>query len=197
MSILEYSNKLRFYNHLKDRGVGVDTQCWIDWNSERVWFPLWSVNGRLIGYQRYSWQEEKVRSNRGKYFTWITEEYKPLACWGLSQLSLARRPAISPSQPILVVEGIFDALRCVEAGYVALGVLGATPSKQFVSWFKMLLQGRNTIAILDNDENNAGCGLTKLCTSAIMCEWYKDMGDHNKHEAKRWLHDKISKTHLR
>lgn len=183
----DYNDKHEFYYHLRDRGVKANTQCWIDWNSERIWFPLWSVGGRLIGYQCYSWREKKIRSNKGKYFTWITEEYKPLACWGLSQLSLTRRPRISHSQPILVVEGIFDALRCIEAGYVALAVLTATPARQFTQYLKMLLQGKNTIAILDNDESNAGLGIAKLCNRAIIVEKHKDMGDHSTQEAKQWL----------
>ncbi len=187
----EMADKRSFYNHLLDRGVREATQCWIDWNTERVWFPLWSVTGRLIGYQRYSWEAPKVRSNKGRYFTWITEEYKPLACWGMYQLSLLGRLSMGHSQPILVTEGVFDALRCIQCGYPAVAILTATPSKQFVQWFTMLTQGRNTIGVLDNDESGAGKGLDKLCSSSIMCEWHKDIGDHNEQEAREWLNEML------
>lgn len=202
MGILdEYNSKQEFYEHLRKRAVGDNTRCWIDWNGELVTFPIWTIDGKLIGYQRYDWRAPKVRSNKGRYFTWISEPYRGSASfYGMDQLSwsLSRpKSAQYDSQRILVVEGIFDALRCIQAGWPAIAVLTATPNKQFVQHFKFLMQAKNmcAIGILDNDEGGAGNGLRKLCRSSIMCEWHKDMGDHTDVEAQVWLNTVLGESY--
>jgi hypothetical protein len=183
-----------FHAHLAERGL-TSERVWISEESELVYFPLWSPIGALVGYQRYTWNLPKIRSNAGKYFTWITEEYKPLGMWGLEYLSRPTSLAMPPdavSQRVLVTEGIWDAIRCRQAGYNAVAVLTSTPSKQFVQWFRLVMQGKETIGILDNDENDAGKGLTKLCVTSIMCEHHKDIGEHTPNEARQWLRKQLS-----
>ena len=55
----------------------------------------------------------------------------------------------------------------------------------------MVMQGKETVGILDNDLNQAGKGIDKLCLSSIMSEKHKDIGDHNEQEAREWLHSKL------
>lgn len=186
----EMQNKMLFHDHLLKRGLTDEIRCWIDWNTERVFFPMWSPPV-LVGYQRYSWNEPKIRSNAGRYFTWITEEYKPLAIWGLTELDESDRLGLRDPDLVLVCEGVWDAIRCIQCGYNAVAVLTATPAKEFVHWFRRIMQRKNLVGILDNDKNNAGLGLTKLCTSTIMCELHKDMGDHLPYEARNWLDLKL------
>ena len=192
----DWHSKIAFMNHLRERGLSPEgrtasIQCWIDWNGEIVTFPLWSPVGSLIGYQRYIWNAPKLRRNQGRYYTWITEEYKPIAVWNVSCLMWRGMPATSHCQPVLVTEGIWDAIRCIQCGYDAVATLTCTPTKQFVQWFKLLTQGRKTIAIMDNDENNAGLGLAEFTTSSILCEGYKDIGDMGFINAKRFLDAKV------
>lgn len=193
--INEAQSKIEFHNHLVERGLSdVDVHYWLDWNNELVYFPLWSPTGVMVGYQKYTWRLPKIRSNAGKYFTWITESYKPLAFWGYDTLyrpNSPSMPADAVSQRVLVTEGIWDAIRCQQCGYNAVAVLTATPNKQFKQWFRMVMQGKEVIGILDKDENNAGAGLTKLCDSSIMCELHKDIGEHSPREAEQWLKSKI------
>jgi len=186
----EIQNKILFHNHLVERGLTDDIRCWIDWNTERIFFPMWSPP-ILVGYQRYSWNEPKIRSNAGRYFTWITEEYKPLGMWGLAELNDSDRLGLRNPDLVLVTEGIWDAIRCIQAGYNAVAILTATPSKEFVRWFRRIMQRKNIVGILDNDPNNAGLGLTKLCTSSIICERHKDIGEHSPEEAKKFLNERV------
>lgn len=181
-----------FRKHLEDRGFSDSIRVLhIDWDNEVVYFPLWSPL-TLVGYQRYEWKKAKKHGNEGRYFTWISKSYSPLALWGLDRLSSLDECASEESQRVLVTEGIWDAIRCIQAGYNAVAILTATPNAQFVQWFKMVMQGRNAIAILDNDENGAGRGLAKLCVSSIMCERHKDIGEHSPDGAKQWLKDAIN-----
>lgn len=190
--LTEFTHKTDFHNHLVVRGLTDDVRCWIDWNNEIVTFPLWHPGGWFVGYQKYSWNLPKLRSNEGKYYTWITEQYKPLGVWNLSSLSWANEGGVENSQRVLVTEGIWDAIRCIQCGYNAVAVLGATPNKEYVRWFRMVMQGKECIAILDNDgENRAGLGLTKLCQSSIMVEAHKDIGDYPFEEAQQWLDSKL------
>jgi len=176
-----------FIRHLAERGLS-DEHFWIDEDSERIWFPLYSVGSiKLVGYQRYSWREGKLRDNGGRYWTWISDAYKPLACWGLSYLNWSDGFACRSSQRVLVTEGIWDAIRCRRAGYNAVAVLTATPSKQFIAWFKLVMQGKELVGVLDNDENNTGLRLQSLCSSSIICEEHKDIGEYSTKEAKLWL----------
>lgn len=183
----------KFPQHIQRRGAHT-VRCWIDWATEIVTFPLWGINGSLLGYQRYSWNQPKKRSNIGKYFTWITEEYKPLAFWGMEYVTSKVSPCGLHSEvsqpPLLVCEGIFDAIRCIQCGFRACAILTATPSKQFVQWFNYLTYHQMTIAIKDND--GAKSGLDKLGNSGIItCEWHKDMGDHTVNEADEWLNESL------
>jgi len=143
-----------FKLHLDKRGLNSDIKCWIDQENEIVTFPLWSPSGNLVGYQRYTWHNEKLRSNEGRYFTWIGETYRPYAVWGWEYYN---RPG-----PLFIAEGIWDAIRVVNAGYSCFATMTATPHKTFKNWLSLVTGNRERIALCDNDENNAGLSLAKL-----------------------------------
>lgn len=147
--------ELDWSNHLRERGLRPSFKYWTALETQEVLFPLWMPgSGRLVGYQKYNWREAKTRSNAGKYFTWIIKEYKPLGIWGWEYANI--------SEPIFIVEGIWDAISIINCGYSALAILTATPALELTCWLKMNLCGRRTIAILDCDENKAGDGLVEL-----------------------------------
>lgn len=168
-----------FAVHCERRGLTSKLKCWRDDETEILTFPLWHSD-KLVGYQRYDWRAEKLRSNQGRYFTWITEEYRPLAVWGTEYLR---------QEPTLFIcEGIWDAVRILNSGRQAIATLTATPNRQFVAWFKREFGTFRKIGILDRDENKAGMGLVKLCDL-----WYnspvgfKDMGEMSQEQASNFI----------
>jgi hypothetical protein len=171
-----------FSQHLAERGYTPNLRAWVDYESETVTFPLYHP-GCLAGYQSYNWKQTKKRYNGGKYFTWISEAYKPLAFY----LIYPNCRDSHSKQKLLVCEGIWDAVRCANAGYNTAAILTATPAPQFKWWFKHLYLGWETVAVLDNDENKAGQALAKLTDRAIMVEGKKDIGEYTQEEANEWL----------
>jgi len=188
-----------FVQHLLERGLTEDISHWIDYVCEIVTFPLFGVDKAYRGYQRYAWDQPKIRSNLGRYYTWISPEYRPLAFWGMEYVSpyLARCAGreVASDSPLIIVEGIFDALRVIQCGFRACAILTATPSPLFVGWFNQLTLRQRKIAIKDNDGQKSG--LDKLAQYAIMSEWHKDLGDHTVEEADEWLRETLSELDVR
>lgn len=178
-----------FLSHLLERGWHSGLRCWLDRDQEIITFPLWGPSHAFVGYQKYKWNEEKKRDNGGKYFTWITEKYRPLAFWGMEYLN---HPDWQDghSKPIcLVCEGVWDAIRCQNAGYRAIAVLGATPNKIFRYWMLQVLADYTVVAVCDNDK--AGKSLAKLGEYAIIVEGKKDINEFSDEEAEKWLSTKL------
>ena len=73
-----------FKEHLKRRGLTPEIRCWVDHETEIVRFPMWAFGGKLIGYSRYDWRAEKLRSNEkhGRYINKVNPAYKKTALWG-------------------------------------------------------------------------------------------------------------------
>ena len=179
-----------FIQHLEQRGLSPDIRAWVDYEGEIVTFPLWGASGVLVGYQRYTWKEPKIRSNAGKYYTWITAEYKPVAVWGMEYILDNGGNWESPS--LVVVEGIWDAISCIQCGYRACALLTATPNKQLIGWFRYLTMGQDVVAIKDSpNKKEQKSGLDKLANHAIMCVEEKDMGDHSPQQAIKFLSENI------
>jgi len=178
-----------FLIHLYERGLFQTPviNYWADWDNEIVTFPLWTAGGGLVGYQRYTWHEEKKRANGGKYFTWITDLWKPCAFWGM-EYALNWGGYKYKSRSLLITEGVWDALRCLQQGYRACAILSATPNRQFTHWFRQLTHNQRVVAIKDNDLNNAGNGLDKLADVGYNVERHKDIGEHTPYEAHNWLY---------
>src|SRR5690606_3733249 len=174
-----------FKSHLETRGLfDANPYVWVDWSSELVTFPLWSTNGILVGYQKYDWRAAKLRSNVGKYFTWIGDSHKPYGIWGMEYVLSSDRFAT----PLLITEGVWDAIRAIGAGYRACAILTATPHKSLVKWFRTITYGQLRISIRDNDgENKCGHGLDKLADLGYTVEGVKDLGEMSLAGARSWL----------
>ena len=167
-----------FAKHLRKRGLTPEIRCWISWEEEIVRFPLWTLgNGKLLGYSRYNWKAPKLRSNAegGRYINKANSAYCML--WGLEHFYA--------SETLFVVEGVWDAIRIINAGYAAVAALTATPSKGFVGYFKLITRGRPIIVLGDNDENGAGRKLGKL--GRLVIPPAEDMGAMTQDEANLFL----------
>lgn len=139
---------------------------WTGTENETITFPLWTVNGRLCGYQRYQWNADKLRNNdcKGKYFTYRTKEV--LTCWGLEHIDL------TSTEPLYVVEGIWDAISVLSTGRRCIAVLSNNP-QQLKPWLSCL--PCETIALCDGDK--AGKMLTRVCDRGIILPEGKDCND--------------------
>lgn len=174
-----------FKEHLYTRGLRPWHNVWIDHEKELISFPIYTTNKKLIGYQRYNWQESSKRNNVGRYFTHITPEYRAVGCYGLEH--------INDYGPIFIVEGIWDCLRVRNCYYNCLAVLTNTPHKQLIWLINNIYYGRQIIVIQDNDKNKAGNKLASGFSSAIMVpDGYKDINEMEQDECSIWLCHKLS-----
>jgi hypothetical protein len=137
-----------FTLHLAERGLKPWHNCWVDHENELVTFPLWTVDGKLIGYQRYNWRETKIRDNGARYFTWLDDAYKQVACYGIDNCC--------GHSPLFVTEGIWDALRVSNCYVDCLALLSCSPHRQLRQWLRMYAGNRPIIGLCDNDENKSG-----------------------------------------
>ena len=171
---------MTFHQHITERGWNPQISSWVGWFEEIITFPLWFPTGKLVGYQRYDWKGDKIRSNEGSYFTWISEQYRPLGLYGFEYLG--RRG------PLFLTEGIWDCIKVINSGYAGLAILTGTPHKQLKQWLRFVAGNRPIISILDND-----LGGKQLANLADVCYntpvGYKDLGEYPQYYAKEFLDD--------
>lgn len=163
-------------SHLKSRHFNLDLhQAFINETERLATFPLWDLNGRLVGYQRYRPDADKTRKNdprEGRYFTRRPKD--KLAVWGLESWVL--------SNTLFVTEGIFDACRLTKKGISAIACLTSTPNSDVKNWFFCIRQTRPVVAICDPGE--AGMLLAKLGhVHHVMTE--TDLGDASEAEVNK------------
>ena len=179
-------------SHLKMRGIDTSkTRVIIDEETEDVYFFLYNLSGKMVGFQKYNRNYEKTgQSNLGdprmaKYFTWVSDEGygKQIGVWGLESYSFE-------DKFIFICEGIFDAARIHEAGYPAIAVLCNNPSDSLKSWLMTLPQKK--IVIYDNDK--AGKKLIKVGDFSYTVPRDKDINDLTPEEAKMFLEDCLIKS---
>lgn len=135
--------------HLRDRHV--DTNLHTVWanEGERVAiFPLWTLTGKLAGYQAYRPDANKMRKNDeyGRYYTYrgdklVTKHNQTVAVWGMESWHL--------TTTLFVTEGIFDAARLTEMGVSAVAVVSNDPDTSTRNWFKIVRQMRPVVAVCD------------------------------------------------
>jgi len=173
-----------FTEHLKMRGLKPNHRVWIDHLQEVVTFPLWSFpllgKSRLIGYQRYNWQEVKIRNNCGKYYTWLTDDSKDRGCYGLDNCY--------GHGPLFVVEGIWDSLRVVNCYFDCLALLTCSPCKNMRAHLRQLAGKRPIVALCDNDENKSGLRLKSAADYFfVVPDPYKDVNEIPHDVCFNWL----------
>jgi len=109
-----------------------------------VHFLLYSLTGKITGYQRYKPDGLKSsRSNRlgsaAKYYTYITKG--EMGFWGSE--------SYDPKAPLFFTEGVFNAVKIHNSGYPCLAILCSTPSKEMAGFFNTLPNPK--IILRDND----------------------------------------------
>lgn len=143
-------------SHLRGRNMNPDLYNAF-YAEDHAVFYLHNLSGQLVGYHNYRPNGDKSLPNdpwEGKYFTRVREGFD--AVWGLEQLN--------DDPTIFIVEGLFKAAALHKIGRNALAVFANNP-KRLKSWFKILSQTRNLIAIADDDSAGeklltlVGCGL--------------------------------------
>jgi len=160
---------MTFHEHIKLRGGGFCKQrvnCFVDSENQIITFPLWTTNGKLVGYQRYDWRADKLRSNstKGKYYTYRDKNI--LSCWGVDCNDL------TSTEDLFVVEGVWDAISVINTGRRCVAVLSNNPQNLKV-WFRTL--PCKTIALCDGDK--AGKMLSKVCDKSIILPEGVDCND--------------------
>lgn len=161
--------------HLKSRDLEISLYSDIIISEDAVVFPLWTLSGRLVGYQQYKpFQPKKSKTlplEERRYDTKITRydgKHVALTAWGLQLLPKSKRT------PIFITEGIFDAAKLHKLGLPALAVL-TSDTKYLQSWLWSL--GYEIIPVCEGDE--AGLKLESLSTHSrtIFLEKGYDLGD--------------------
>lgn len=166
--------------HLGRRGLyskgwksKLPVNVWFDWEDELLTFPLWSSTGQLLGYQQYDWREDKLCNNdsKGRYYTYRRKDW--LTFWGLEFIDL------SSTEPLYVVEGIWDAFSILNSGHRCIAVLSNNPQQ-----LKNLLRCLpcKTIALCDGDK--AGEMLSRVTDQRISLPTDKDCNDLSLSEIK-------------
>lgn len=178
--------------HLKKRGIDTEkTRTIIDEETEDVYFFLYNLSGKMIGYQKYNPNYKKTGQSKvsnpkmAKYFNWVTEEDfgRSIAVWGLESTKFTDRY-------LFVTEGIFDAARIQEAGYPAIALLCNDPSDSLKSWLATMPQKK--IVIYDNDR--PGRKLIKVGDYSYTVKTDKDINDLPPNEAKIFLDECLTKS---
>lgn len=141
-------------------------------------FLIWNRLGQLVGFQRYTPRFPKKGKHPSElcYFTWATKPHHTI--WGWEYVP-------HDTQTLYLTEGIFDAVKLVNAGIPAIALLGNAGSpavKQYLRW-----TGYKLIAICDNDE--AGKELARAADLWYnVPSGYKDLGDMPQKDVDKWIH---------
>lgn len=181
------SSKTCLSQHLSERHCQTDiygNSLVLNEEDRVVTFLLWNFSGQLVGYQQYrpDNHEKAVKNHPDKrYYLLLGDEggeiqnksKRRLGVFGIETLKRF------PLGPILLVEGIFDAVRLHSAGYAALALLSANPKKT-KPWLSLI--NRTKIAICDGDAE--GRNLAKYGDDSIYLDKELDVGDLTDFEFK-------------
>lgn len=142
-------------SHLKQRHLNINLHpTVIDEETNTATFLLYTLTGKLVGYQFYNPEgskkifQDKLQS---KYYTYRNKSYPTVTLFGIESLN-------SKYQPIFLTEGIFDAARMTSLGFSALATMANDPPRDYLNF--LLLLNRPIIAVCDNDK--AGGKLAKF-----------------------------------
>jgi hypothetical protein len=142
-------------SHLKQRHLNTDLHpTIIDEETNTATFLLYTLTGKLAGYQQYRPHGSKTIFNtkeQSKYYTYRNKSYPTVTLFGIESL-------YSPHKPIFLTEGIFDAARMTSLNFSALATMANDPPRDYMNFLLML--NRPIIAVCDNDK--AGRKLAKF-----------------------------------
>lgn len=173
--------KEEFINHLIKRNpelwrLGVGDYIHINYEQEFVTFYLYVFSGKLKGFQRYNWRENKEKRNNpneGRYY--IYKEH-PTACFGLHTYDIKK--------PLILVEGVWEALSFHRINLPCIAVLGNS-TKPFLNWITTLPV--LTIAAVQPDKASQEL---RWGVDSIM-ELSKDADEYTKEDLKKEAHSHL------
>lgn len=172
------------HNHLLSRGCDPSRyHVVLDEENQTATFILFTLSGKLAGYQQYKpfapkKKTKDLKPSDLKYFTWVTKNdnvSQDVVVFGTECFDWRKKE-------VYLVEGIFDAVKLHSLGLNCLAVLCCDP-KPLRPFFKSL--GMRVIGVLDNDP--AGMLLRNTCDSYVVCDQGKDPGDMSLEEISNLL----------
>lgn len=189
----EINLKKELEDHLKLRGLDIDkTRVMIDDKNGVVYFFIYNLSGKCVGYQRYNPKGIKIsKSNHQpediivKYYTYISKVNNKIetAVYGLETYDWK-------AKYLFITEGIFDIIKVHNAGYCGIAMMMNNPPSYYISWLNTLPQIK--IVIADNDV--PGKVLGKAGNYMFHPpEPYKDLGEMPQPEADKFLKELINK----
>ncbi len=125
-------------------------------------FPLYTLTGQLVGFQRYNPNGCKKSQENPKYFTLVKNKN---TAYGVHLLDTRKRVCF-------LVEGVFDAMPLHNLKANALAVLSNNPTN-LKSWLNSL--GYYLVALCEGDK--AGRKLAALADTAVFLPDGRDPGD--------------------
>lgn len=162
---------------LKRRCDPLNYSVWLDEAERCAYFPLWNLTGQMVGYQKYSpWAPKNEKNNlppgERKYYTYLGKEGDEYPKNGKHKVGFFGLDKLKASdKTVVVVEGVFDAIRLINEGVPTLALLSNDP-KRFRPFFRAL--NKRVVAVCDND--TAGRKLAKIGTFSLTCS-EKDVDD--------------------
>ena len=180
--------------HLKSRGmdVGLYRDVPVSVSRNTATFYLWNLSGQLVGCQMYNPAGDKnCRNNpvNSKYFNRMTHQEDAIAVgvWGLQYFD------ISEWDFLFLTEGVFDAVKVLNAGFPCVALLGATVSVSTSGWLASLPHKK--VALLDGDV--AGRVMKHLSTVYFnLSDPFKDLGEMPQEDADDFLRRVVESEHL-
>lgn len=165
------------HQHLLSRGCDPDNyHVHVDEVGMRATFMLYTLTGKLVGYQAYNPDGPKDRDGKDvqprdlKYFTYATRSEVGLldsvAVFGSERMDWWRRT-------VYLVEGVFDAIALHNLGLNALAALGNVGKGDRVP-LRSLLRGlgMRVVAVVDGDA--AGEQLGRYAHQVVRCPHGQD-----------------------
>lgn len=182
---------LNVATHLRERGVEMSLYNSIVIAEDRATFLLYTLSGKLSGFQTYKPGAPKTTEKGAKglsprelrYFTYMTRATQGVLdnalFFGFETFDWRRSICF-------VVEGIFDAVKLHSLGFNAVAVLANAPAT-FRSWKRCYPHVR-FVCLADNDA--AGAQLAEQCDASFTVpEQFKDVGEMPLDELAMFLID--------
>lgn len=176
--------------HMKNRKVNTDLypDCFFNEEEQSFTMLLWSLTGRLLGYQVYKPDKPKKGKKEcpreSKYFTYVAKsaschKTNELTAWGLTLLNRKRKY-------LFVCEGFADAARLHNLNLNCLALFSSVP-KTFKSWLFSL--GYEVVPVCEGDE--AGLKLHTLSShgDVVYLPENKDLSDLSDEELMFYFKD--------
>lgn len=181
------------HEHLLSRGCDpAKYHCHVDEETRTATFLLFTLTGKLAGYQTYKPEGPKTRDGKGmepkdlKYFTHVTKSETGLndsvMVFGAERLDLTKRT-------LYLCEGLFDAVALHNLGLnavAALGNVGAAKHGRPVA-LHSLLKGLNMHVVAVEDGDEAGSNLGRHAHESVKCPEGCDPSSMDREALRRLL----------